>query len=46
MDQRLAARGLAVLLSMHDPDDAFSIANRVVLSLADGSSPRVRRPRC
>ena len=29
--KRLAARGLAVLLSTHDPDQAFSIATRVAL---------------
>ena len=29
--KRLAARGLAVLLSTHDPDHAFSIATRVAL---------------
>src|SRR5215510_12305882 len=29
--KRLAARGLAVLLSTHDPDHAFSIASRVAL---------------
>jgi iron complex transport system ATP-binding protein len=29
--KRLAARGLAVLLSTHDPDHAFSIADRVAL---------------
>jgi len=29
--KRLAVRGLAVLLSTHDPDHAFSIASRVVL---------------
>jgi iron complex transport system ATP-binding protein len=29
--RRLAARGLAVLLSTHDPDHAFSIGHRVVL---------------
>jgi len=29
--KRLAARGLAVLLSTHDPDHAFSIAGRVAL---------------
>jgi iron complex transport system ATP-binding protein len=29
--RRLAARGLAVLLSTHDPDHAFSIGNRVAL---------------
>jgi iron complex transport system ATP-binding protein len=29
--KRLAARGLAVLLSTHDPDHAFSVASRVAL---------------
>src|SRR5262249_27667754 len=29
--RRLAARGLAVLLSTHDPDHAFSIGHRVAL---------------
>jgi iron complex transport system ATP-binding protein len=29
--KRLAAQGLAVLLSTHDPDHAFSIADRVAL---------------
>ncbi|MCB1519918.1 MAG: ABC transporter ATP-binding protein [Hyphomicrobiaceae bacterium] len=33
--KRLAARGLAVVLSTHDPDHAFAIANRVLL-LHDG----------
>jgi iron complex transport system ATP-binding protein len=33
--RRLATRGLAVLLSTHDPDHAFSIGNRVAL-LDDG----------
>jgi len=42
--KRLAARGLAVLLSTHDPDHAFSIANRVVLldhgRLVDRGAPQ------
>ena len=29
--KRLAAQGLAVLLSTHDPDHAFSVGNRVAL---------------
>jgi iron complex transport system ATP-binding protein len=29
--KRLAARGLAVVLSTHDPDHAFSVADRVAL---------------
>ena len=29
--RRLAARGLAVVLSTHDPDHAFSIGDRVAL---------------
>ena len=29
--KRLAAKGLAVLLSTHDPDHAFSIGDRVAL---------------
>jgi iron complex transport system ATP-binding protein len=33
--RRLAARGLAVVLSTHDPDHAFSVGNRVAL-LDDG----------
>ena len=33
--KRLAARGLAVVLSTHDPDHAFSVGNRVAL-LDDG----------
>ena len=33
--KRLAAQGLAVLLSTHDPDHAFSVGNRVAL-LDDG----------
>lgn len=42
--KRLAARGLAVLLSTHDPDHAFSIANRVALldqgRLVDQGEPK------
>jgi iron complex transport system ATP-binding protein len=40
----LASRGLAVLLSTHDPDHAFSIASRVALldggTLADQGAPQ------
>ena len=41
--KRLASRGLAVLLSTHDPDHAFSIASRVALldggTLVDQGTP-------
>jgi iron complex transport system ATP-binding protein len=47
--KRLAAQGLAVLLSTHDPDHAFSIGNRVALLdggrlIAQGSPGEVLTP--
>jgi iron complex transport system ATP-binding protein len=42
--RQLAARGLAVLLSTHDPDHAFSIGHRVAL-LDDGRLVAQGRPR-
>src|SRR5262249_21665140 len=39
--KRLAARGLAVLLSTHDPDHAFSISDRV--ALLDRRAPAAAR---
>lgn len=47
--KRLAAQGLAVLLSTHDPDHAFSIGNRVALLdggrlIAQGSPGDVLTP--
>jgi iron complex transport system ATP-binding protein len=47
--KRLAAKGLAVLLSTHDPDHAFSIGNRVALLdagrlIAQGSPHEVLTP--
>jgi len=41
--RRLAARGLAVLLSTHDPDHAFSIGHRVAL-LDEGRLVAVGNP--
>ncbi len=41
--RRLAARGLAVLLSTHDPDHAFSIGHRVAL-LDEGRLVAVGKP--
>ena len=47
--KRLAAKGLAVLLSTHDPDHAFSIGDRVALLdagrlIAQGSPHEVLTP--
>ncbi len=47
--KRLAARGLAVLLSTHDPDHAFSVGTRVALIddgrlIAQGTPEQVLTP--
>jgi iron complex transport system ATP-binding protein len=47
--KRLAAKGLAVLLSTHDPDHAFSVGNRVALLdggrlIAQGAPAEVLTP--
>jgi iron complex transport system ATP-binding protein len=41
--RRLAARGLSIILSTHDPDHAFACADRVAL-LREGSIMATGRP--
>ena len=43
--RRLAASGLAIVLSTHDPDHAFSVASRVALLHGAGWWPKGRRTR-